>query len=177
MIRTYWPLLWLIAHLIIPAFLALLGVVFWLVYTKRAKIAIRRRRWIVGLVLLIVTVPVLTQSNYMLLTEPLWEAANTGSVENVRLLLDAGARVNAIHDDGTGTPLMAAAYAGHKDVVRLLLSRGADVNQEVDFTFNQVGFNHPDNRQTALDVANGKPEIVAMLRAAGAKPGLSANLH
>jgi len=52
-------------------------------------------------------------------------AADTGSVEIVRALLDAGAEVDA-KQPGWRTPLMIAAMAGRADVVRMLLDAGAD---------------------------------------------------
>jgi hypothetical protein len=48
-----------------------------------------------------------------------------GSVESVRVLLDAGADVNATAAGGY-SPLHQAAAAGKSDVVRLLLAQGAN---------------------------------------------------
>jgi len=57
-------------------------------------------------------------------TQPLMVAAAFGHVDTVRVLLDAGADVNA--KDLTGwTPLHAAAFKGNLEIVRLLLERGA----------------------------------------------------
>ena len=60
--------------------------------------------------------------------EPSWpinQAASGGHVEVIRLLLAAGAKVDAPEDEGQ-TALMIAARAGNKEVVRLLLDAGAD---------------------------------------------------
>jgi ankyrin repeat protein len=57
---------------------------------------------------------------------PLHRAASAGSIESVRMLLDAGADPNA---GPRGTPLAGAAYAGHVEVARLLVERGADVDR------------------------------------------------
>lgn len=59
---------------------------------------------------------------------PLGFAASSGSTELVRLLLEAGADVNAMNDDGE-TPLMRAAASqeeGHNHVVALLIEAGAN---------------------------------------------------
>lgn len=57
-------------------------------------------------------------------TRPLMVAAAFGHVDTVKVLLDAGADVNA--KDLTGwTPLHAAAFNGNLQIVRLLLEKGA----------------------------------------------------
>lgn len=59
---------------------------------------------------------------------PLHEASNHGFVEIVKLLVDAGAKVNdpgGITCDGI-TPLHDAASNGHMGVMQLLLDRGAN---------------------------------------------------
>jgi hypothetical protein len=48
-----------------------------------------------------------------------------GNADTARLLLDAGAGVNANLTDGS-TPLALAAWKGHTEAVRLLLARGAN---------------------------------------------------
>lgn len=64
------------------------------------------------------------------------KAAYVGRLDNINLLLDKGAAINAIPDNenipdlvgqnGIGTALHDAAEADKADVVRLLLERGAD---------------------------------------------------
>jgi ankyrin repeat protein len=56
---------------------------------------------------------------------PLYLAAQAGHADAVRVLLDAGARVNP-DNSGMPTPLHLAAGSGHLDTVRILLDRGAD---------------------------------------------------
>ncbi len=53
--------------------------------------------------------------------------APEGNVENVRLLLDSGADINAT-DRGGGTALMYAAHAGKVEILKYLLQRGAKVD-------------------------------------------------
>ena len=51
-----------------------------------------------------------------------------GAVDAVRLLLDNGADINLVDDDGT-TPLITVCWDSHVDAARLLLDNGADVNR------------------------------------------------
>ena len=59
------------------------------------------------------------------------DAAETGSLIEVRTLLDWGVPTDARDESGM-TPLMAAVTHGHEAVVGLLLARGADVNAAND---------------------------------------------
>lgn len=54
-------------------------------------------------------------------------AARKGELADVKLLVECGAKVNAIGDIGN-TPLHGAAAKGHAVVVILLLENGADPN-------------------------------------------------
>ena len=56
----------------------------------------------------------------------LHEAASEGHTGIVRLLVEAGADVNAVTGGGN-TPLHMACYNGHVEAARCLLSRGAEV--------------------------------------------------
>lgn len=58
---------------------------------------------------------------------PLHFAAREGQLEVARLLLDAGADVNAPAADGK-SPLNLAIYNGHYTLAELLIDRSADVN-------------------------------------------------
>ncbi len=62
-------------------------------------------------------------------TLPLAEAAKRGSIDAVRLLLDAGADVNQGDPHYGSTALIAAINGAHPGIVELLLAVGADVNQ------------------------------------------------
>jgi ankyrin repeat protein len=58
----------------------------------------------------------------------LHHAAWRGHADVVKLLLQAGADVNAKTRSNSETPLHLAAMHGHTDVIQLLLQAGADVN-------------------------------------------------
>jgi len=58
---------------------------------------------------------------------PLMYAARDGRLDTARMLLDAGAEVDA-RDANDITPLIAAITNNHPDVARLLIERGANVN-------------------------------------------------
>ncbi|RYP44151.1 hypothetical protein DL768_009360 [Monosporascus sp. mg162] len=60
---------------------------------------------------------------------PLIRAATRGLTENVRVLLDLGACVNA-RDCMNDTSLLRAAKNGHGDTIRVLLERSADLNMK-----------------------------------------------
>ena len=67
-------------------------------------------------------------STYQFGLEPSWPinlAAHGGHTGVIRLLLAAGAKVDAPEDEGQ-TALMIAAGEGHLDAVQLLLEAGAD---------------------------------------------------
>ena len=51
-------------------------------------------------------------------------------IEMLRLLISAGADVNAVIGGGTetATPIIVALLRGYPEIVRLLISAGADVN-------------------------------------------------
>ena len=85
-------------------------------------------------------------------------AAEKGHVEVVRLLLEAGAKQDAVDSNGA-TALHRAAKRGHSEVVRLLLEAGADTGRTNDVTV------------TALHLAarGGHLEVVRLLLETGAK--------
>ena len=62
---------------------------------------------------------------------PLWIAASTGNETIVRMLLEAGAQVDARSGAYRQiTPLIVAAAKGYTGTVRILLEAGADVNAQ-----------------------------------------------
>ncbi|KAG2494483.1 hypothetical protein HYH03_007252 [Edaphochlamys debaryana] len=57
-------------------------------------------------------------------TTPLWIASSSGHIQEVTMLLEAGASLEAATQDGT-TPLHVACQNGHTEVVAALLAAGA----------------------------------------------------
>lgn len=87
---------------------------------------------------------------------PLMTAARHGDIELCRLLIAAGADINAT-DSGSDTPLSIASRAGEDAIVSLLIDSGVDLNDESERgleLFNSA-------------VSRSKPEFCAKLVAAG----------
>ncbi len=121
---------------------------------------------------------------------PLLTAAWYGRLEMVKLLLDAGADINATTGRGEGNALMTAARRGNLQLVEYLLSRGANINAAVPGAGNALlqashgghedvvryliarGANvhriNKDESPLASAVYAGHPNIVKLLIAAGA---------
>lgn len=89
-------------------------------------------------------------------------ASRYGHDEIVKLLIDAGANVNATSTTGS-TPLMFAAYGGNVQTVREILNKG-DVNTDVQVP----------NGMTALILAinEGHTEVIKLLSKKGNAPRL-----
>jgi ankyrin repeat protein len=62
---------------------------------------------------------------------PLQIAAYNGNVEIVRMLIEAGAKVDAADTQYGFTALASAARNGHVGVIRLLLNAGADPSRKI----------------------------------------------
>jgi ankyrin repeat protein len=72
----------------------------------------------------------ITTDNKRIVDAALCAAANSGFIQAVELLLDAGANVHSsVHHDH---PLVYASRQGHADVVALLIERGTDVHADND---------------------------------------------
>jgi len=123
---------------------------------------------------------------------PIHNAAARGNLVEVRRLLNAGANINARHNEMT--PLMYAASNGRANVIRHLINKGANArlkqaenNPRTALIFATEGghvnavralIRHSNlnvqngNGRTALTVAASLryPEIVRMLVRAGARP-------
>jgi hypothetical protein len=59
-------------------------------------------------------------------------AVTSGDLDEVGILLDAGADPNLPKDSNGGTPLLNALEMGRFDIARLLIARGADVHAAAD---------------------------------------------
>jgi hypothetical protein len=86
---------------------------------------------------------------------PLMVASLNGHADRVKLLLAAGANVNATKDGSM--PLMGASLKGHADVVKLLLAAGANVNAADKY----------GNTPLFYASKNGHDSVVQLLKAAG----------
>jgi ankyrin repeat protein len=104
---------------------------------------------------------------------PLQYAAREGNVETGKVLIDAGADVNAPEPQHKFTPMLIAIYNGKYDFASLLLDHGAKVNDgslylAVELRNMDTYSNHPnpperDRTLTATD-------IIKVLLARGADP-------
>jgi ankyrin repeat protein len=106
------------------------------------------------------------------LDEALVWAAKSDRVQAIRLLVDAGARVDA--DPYRGTPLIWAAANGRVASIRALVELGADPNRRGTFG----GADHGDG-VTAIHLAAqaGRRDAVMALLELGADPLIPDDLH
>lgn len=65
--------------------------------------------------------------------KPIFFAARDGSLPIIKLLIDAGAEVDAQSGNSGDTPLIIASYMHNHKLARLLLKNGADVNKANHF--------------------------------------------
>ncbi len=90
-------------------------------------------------------------------SEALFTAIEKGDVETVRLLVEAGADVNAAEGFGGNTPLHEAVKKGDVEIVKILVAAGADVNAEGYF----------DRTPLTLATEEGATEILQILLGTG----------
>jgi hypothetical protein len=92
---------------------------------------------------------------------PLKNAVDEGHLEIVKVLIAAGADVNAINEIGGFPPLYLAVLQGYLDIVKVLIAAGADVNAKGG------GYNCPESVLHRA-VIEGRLEIAqALLEADG----------
>ena len=77
-------------------------------------------------------------------------AVSHGDIDTVKSLLDGGADIEAIDEDGRSA-LMLAAYHGNYEIMELLLDRGADVNAKDHFGWSALMEAAFYNDSTAMD--------------------------
>lgn len=117
-------------------------------------------------------------------------AVSSGDMEEVTILLDAGAHPDLPLNSEGGTPLLSALQLGRFDIGRLLIARGADMRIAADSNMTALyalasamapPAMHDDQAAlartildagVAVDAAMGKPRITALMMAAirGNKP-------
>lgn len=85
------------------------------------------------------------------------DATQSGDLNRVCTLLDAGADINALDEHGQ-TALMNAAYSGDVDLSQLLIQRGAELNRTAKYRLTAL----------MLAVINNRTEVVRLLVKAGA---------
>ncbi len=78
-------------------------------------------------------------------------ASAAGSLVIARLLIEAGADVNAVQQAGF-TPLHAAAMTGQLDLAKLLLDRGADPNAKADDGRTALAMARDAKQQAVVDL-------------------------
>jgi ankyrin repeat protein len=87
-------------------------------------------------------------------------AASHGDLDEARMLISAGARVDVVTRNGNYTPLHLAARAGNATVIRALLDAGADVAAKTSSGGAQA---------IHLASAQGNPDAIVALLEKGAK--------
>ena len=72
------------------------------------------------------------------------KAGRADPVEVIKMILDAGADINAVNVNQANTALHLAALKGNDKVVQYLISRGArvDIKNKLDKTAGEVGPKH-----------------------------------
>lgn len=103
----------------------------------------------------------------------LMQAAETGQIKIVNLLIEAAADLN-LKDSLLGrTALMRAADKGYPEIAKTLIKAGADVNARSDKRVNFGIVYHGGDTALMYASARGDEESVRALLGAGADPSLS----
>jgi hypothetical protein len=137
-------------------------ILLWCIYLRKGKPSKPVRYIGTGALFTIVSVLVVLTFNGFYVDEQesrIIHAAADGDVAQVESLLKSGADINHVEENLDWTPLMFASFNGKTDVVVALVRH----HPNLDYT-NREG-------KTALRFArqNDHPEIVRLLKAAGAK--------
>ena len=90
---------------------------------------------------------------------PLMLASLHGCADEVQILLDKGAKVDATTLDYRATPLVLASEAGHPDVIHILLDSGANIEGS-EYIFGRTPLNAASRE--------GHEDVVRLLLAYGA---------
>ena len=93
-------------------------------------------------------------------------AAGYGRTAIVQILLAHGAKVNVQGNEGE-TALMQAALNGHPAIVKLLLDHAAEVNAKTKS--GRTALSYAQEKGVGFVGGEGRPEIVALLKQAGAR--------
>ena len=110
-------------------------------------------------VLLAVSVNVFAQSTP---NNALFEAAKSGTVEDVKAALNAGASVKAKDKSGYTALFLAVSQNSNPDVIKALLDAGSDINAKVRYGFTVLTQTAANNKSPAA------PSIIKILVDAGA---------
>ncbi len=90
------------------------------------------------------------------------------ALERVKLLLDAGAKIDA-SNEARFTALHGAAFAGNDDVIKFLVGQRADINAQ-DFR-GRTPYRIAEGAKQAFALVKS-PEVAALLQSLGADPAL-----
>jgi ankyrin repeat protein len=104
---------------------------------------------------------------------PLQYAAREGNIETAKVLIDAGADVNAPEPQHDFTPMLIAIYNGKYDFASLLMERGAKVDDgslymAIELRNMDTYSNRPNPAET--DRTLTATDVIKMLLARGADP-------
>ena len=106
-------------------------------------------------------------------SSPLHIAANSGSVELIQALTEAGADPNLLRKDGH-TPFSVAVVAGDLALVKQMVARGADVSlhynpdDKIPDPYEAITLSRRDQTILHIAAATLNPEVVEYLASAGA---------